>query len=130
MARANVFNSNKNHAISSVTLKQQAEDTFRNGKIPTPYAMRILDNGQLTSEKNEVDLLNFVLDKIWDRKMATATKPIGVNTLDTSSSTTTNANNEATDIQTKGSSARSPSWVFKVGVGAALYLYACLIMTD
>ena len=90
--------------------------------------MRLLDNGQLPSGKNEVDLLNFVIDKMWDRKKAAVTKPIDINTFDTSSSTTTDANNEETDIQTKGSSTCSPSWVFKGYVVFCLYL--CPILTD
>ena len=99
---------------------------FRNGKIAMLHAMRFLDNRQLPSGKNKVDLSNFVLDTIWDHKMAAATKPIDIDTLNTSSSTMTNANNKATYIQTKGSSARSPSWVI---IGYVTFcLYACLIL--
>ena len=58
LGRASVMRSDNNNAISGVTLKQQAEETFRNGKIALSFANQFLDsNGELLSGKSKGDLL-------------------------------------------------------------------------
>ena len=98
-----------------------------NGKITIPFGMEFLDsNGQLPSRKNEGDLLNFVLDKMWERKSAAATKPIDVDTLEIP--TNTADGDQTTNIHMKGPNNHPPSWVFKGYI--AFYLYTCPILTD
>ena len=52
------MSSEKNNAIYGVTLKDQAEDIFRNGKIAMSFAIDLIDlSWKLPSEKTDNYLL-------------------------------------------------------------------------
>ena len=103
------------------------EDTFRKKKIAMSFVMEFIGrNEQLPSGKKEGDLLNFVLNKIWEQKSAPATKLIDVDSLEIPTSTADGS--QATKIETKGPNVCSLSCVFKGYV--AFCLYVCPILID
>ena len=117
LGRASVLSSSSNNAVSGVTLKRQAEETFRNGKITLSFANQFLDsNGELPSGKSEGDLLEYILEKMWDRKMASTQTAVNVET--------TAAIQRSKSEPPKE---RERSWVFKGFV--AFCLYGCPVLT-
>ena len=109
LGRANVLSSTKNNDISGVTLKRQAEETFKNEKIALSFAIQYLDSNG--------GLLDYILDKMWDRKIVSTKQVVDVEQ--------TAAGQRSSDDAPKE---YQPSWIFKEYVDFCLY--GCPVLTQ